>query len=402
MKIAIVGAGPAGLCAGRHCLKENFSFDIYEQTGVIGGTWNYFPCTDYDENGILVHSSMYKDLKTNLPKEIMTYEDLPYPDYYESYMSHEQVLDYVKSYSKKFRLEDHIKLFKQIVNVEPQGNIWLVEFEDVRNKQKEVEFYDAVMICNGHCKEAIIPKIPGICSFQGTISHSRHYRTSEIYKGKKVLIIGAGTSGCGISNQISSVADKVYVSCKSGPFLPLSDYVREKPLVTEVDGNTAFFTDGTKEKIDAVLYCTGYKYSVPFLSNKRGVNVTDKHIHPLYKQIIISIEHPTLAFIGLPLITSYFPLFDIQVRFFLSTLNGHYTLPAKKEMLQNLNHAVAKPVREYHVLDHATGDYFEELATEANIKRISPVIAKLYTYLSTNRIISGRFRIIDDENWENL
>ena len=207
------------------------------------------------------------------------------------------------------------------------------------------------------------------------------------------------------------------MSCKSGPFLPLSDYVREKPLVTEVDGNTAFFTDGTKEKIDAVLYCTGYKYSVPFLSNKRGVNVTDKHIHPLYKQIIISIEHPTLAFIGLPLITSYFPLFDIQVRiknflrflhifsqvrFFLSTLNGHYTLPAKKEMLQNLNHAVAKPVREYHVLDHATGDYFEELATEANIKRISPVIAKLYTYLSTNRIISGRFRIIDDENWENL
>lgn len=100
-------------------------------------------------------------------------------------------------------------MFKQIVNVEPQGNIWLVEFEDVRNKQKEVEFYDAVMICNGHCKEAIIPKIPGICSFQGTISHSRHYRTSEIYKGKKVLIIGAGTSGCGISNQISSVADKV-------------------------------------------------------------------------------------------------------------------------------------------------------------------------------------------------
>ena len=102
-----------------------------------------------------------------------------------------------------------LQLFKQIVNVEPQGNIWLIEFEDVRNKRKEVEFYDAVMICNGHCKEAITPEIPGICSFEGDISHSCHYRTSEIYKGKNVLIIGAGTSGCGISNQISSVADKV-------------------------------------------------------------------------------------------------------------------------------------------------------------------------------------------------
>ncbi|KAJ3648320.1 hypothetical protein Zmor_020131 [Zophobas morio] len=405
MKIAIVGAGPAGLCAGRHCLKENFSVDIFEQTGLIGGTWNYVACTGYDEDGIPVHSSMYKDLKANLPKQLMSYEDLPYKVYQESYISQEQVLDYIKTYSKKFRLEDHVKFFKRVVNVEPQGNTWLIEFEDVRNNRREVQFYDAVMICNGHYKDAIIPEISGICSFQGDISHSCHYRTHEIYKGKRVLIIGAGTSGCDISGKISSVADKVYVSCKSKPFFPLPDSACEKPLVKEIDGNTAVFTDGTSAKIDAILYCTGYRYSFPFLSKKCGINVTDKNVHPLYKQII-SIEHPTLAFIGVPLLTCYFPLFDIQARFFLSTLNGHYKLPSKEEILQRLNHPVAskpsRPLTKYHVLGEATADYFEKLATEANIKRIPPVISKLFIYVMMRRCVNERFRIIDDERWEKL
>lgn len=63
MKIAIIGAGAAGLCAGRHCLANNFQFDIFEQTGNVGGTWNYTDNVYFDENGIPVHSSMYKNLR---------------------------------------------------------------------------------------------------------------------------------------------------------------------------------------------------------------------------------------------------------------------------------------------------------------------------------------------------
>ena len=75
-------------------------------------------------------------------------------------------------------------------------------------------------------------------------------------------------------------------------------------------------------------------------------------------------------------------------------------------MLQDLNRAVAKmssrSIHKYHVLCEATGDYFEELAIEANIKRISPVITKLLMYVRTHRNIKDRFRIIDDQNWEKL
>ena len=65
MKVAIIGAGAAGLCCARHFSKfpEKFSIQIYEQTSTIGGTWVYSDKTGEDEYGLPVHTSMYKDLR---------------------------------------------------------------------------------------------------------------------------------------------------------------------------------------------------------------------------------------------------------------------------------------------------------------------------------------------------
>lgn len=63
-KVCVIGAGAAGLCAARHLtLNSNFEVNIYEQTGRVGGTWIYNESTGLDENGLPVHSSMYRDLR---------------------------------------------------------------------------------------------------------------------------------------------------------------------------------------------------------------------------------------------------------------------------------------------------------------------------------------------------
>lgn len=63
MKIAIIGAGAAGLAALRHGLKQGHDCTVFEQTSHIGGTWNYTDLVNVDENGLPVHSSMYQGLK---------------------------------------------------------------------------------------------------------------------------------------------------------------------------------------------------------------------------------------------------------------------------------------------------------------------------------------------------
>lgn len=63
MKIAVIGAGPAGLCALKTCLDENFNCDVFEKSGVIGGVWNYNEKIGIDEFGIPIHNSVYEELR---------------------------------------------------------------------------------------------------------------------------------------------------------------------------------------------------------------------------------------------------------------------------------------------------------------------------------------------------
>lgn len=65
MHVTVIGAGPAGLCAARHitAMDTNMTCTVYEQTSVLGGTWFYTDAVGIDENGLPVHTSMYKSLK---------------------------------------------------------------------------------------------------------------------------------------------------------------------------------------------------------------------------------------------------------------------------------------------------------------------------------------------------
>lgn len=64
-EVCIVGAGAAGLCALRHfgARPETFSVCAYEQTRFVGGTWRYSDKVGLDDNGLPIHSSMYKNLR---------------------------------------------------------------------------------------------------------------------------------------------------------------------------------------------------------------------------------------------------------------------------------------------------------------------------------------------------
>ena len=81
-----------GLCAARHLANQkNLIPVVYEQSSDIGGTWVYNDKVGKDENGMPIHSSMYKSLKTNLPKEVMAFPDFPFPsDETESFLHHTQ------------------------------------------------------------------------------------------------------------------------------------------------------------------------------------------------------------------------------------------------------------------------------------------------------------------------
>lgn len=62
LKIAVIGAGPSGLCAAKHSLDRNYDVTVFEQTSKVGGLWNYSNRTGDDDNGLPIHSTIYESL----------------------------------------------------------------------------------------------------------------------------------------------------------------------------------------------------------------------------------------------------------------------------------------------------------------------------------------------------
>lgn len=80
---AVIGAGASGLVAARELVAEGHHVKVFEAAHALGGIWAYDPQTESDPLGSdrrrsKVHSSMYASLRTNLPREVMSYLDLPF------------------------------------------------------------------------------------------------------------------------------------------------------------------------------------------------------------------------------------------------------------------------------------------------------------------------------------
>jgi len=334
LAVAVVGAGAAGLCAARHLASNpQLRPTVIEQSRVIGGTWVYSPNIGDDEHGLPRHSSMYENLKTNLPKEVMAFPDFPFANQQKSFLHHSEVLEYLEQYAEAHLLHKYIQFSTQVEQVVPGKMGW-----DVTTKQLETGFtsttsYQAVMVCNGHYSVPVVPKIHGLDKYEGNLIHSHNYRKPEQFDGQIVLILGGGASGTDIAVEVAGKASKVYLAHNNPPLgsrMPRN--VEQVRGVVECGGGLKLvLKDGSEVEAEAVILATGYHYNFPFLAPECGVKVENRVVQPLYKHLI-SIANPTLAFVGLPVQICPFPQFDLQVRYFIKTLLGEAKLPSPAEM----------------------------------------------------------------------
>lgn len=413
LSLCVIGAGGAGLCAIKHGVDHGLEVTAFELTEEIGGTWVCRKDVGKDKYGNDVHSSMYKDLVTNTPKEIMGYPNLPFPDQENSYITPKDVLSYYHWYAAKFNLLKQIKFEHKVLRVRPlEDKRWEVIVMDLLHNECKTLHFDVVMVCNGHNSTPDIPKFKGHETFMGKQLHSHDFRNADDFKGERVCIIGAGPSASEMVTLISKVAEHVTWShhSKRPSFPKFYGIVEQKPNIESISNENVTFADGTTQSFTAILYATGYRYTFPFLSVDCGLSVIDNLIQPLYK-FCISVQHPTLAFIGLINVISQNLLYDLQVRFFLTFLTGPKKLPTKEEMVSERAKNELKEIglldkKSFPVMIATHIKYYEALATEAEIDSVKPVFYKLCDRALHNAFYDAasyrniKFRIIDDENYE--
>ncbi|XP_049816096.1 uncharacterized protein LOC126263122 isoform X2 [Schistocerca nitens] len=416
MRIAIVGAGAAGLASARHVqASENHSCLVFERSTHIGGTWIYTEEVGIASDGLPVHTSMYQNLRTNLPKEVMGFPDFPIPHREESYLPAKDILQFLNDYADHFGLRKHIKFQHVVTLVNPRDAVWDVTVKNLASGEETVHEFDAVMVCNGHYFLPFVPSLPGSEKFRGRQTHSHDYRVPSLFKGRRVVVVGAGPSGMDLTLDISSQAELVILShhFKEKIDTKFPDNVFQKPEIVSLGEESVTFADGSTYKVDDVFYCTGYQYSFPFLSEKCNVKVEDNRVQPLFKHTI-HIDYPTLCFIGLPFYVCAFSLFDLQARFFLSLLDGRWQLPSREQMLRDTEAEAAERAaaglcgRQFHMMGERQGRFYRELAAVGRVTPLPPVLAKLHDE-SSRRFLEDLpgyrrdvYRLLDDHNYVQL
>jgi hypothetical protein len=107
-----------------------------------------------------------------------------------------------------------------------------------------------------------------------------------------------------------------------------------KPNIQRFDGDTVYFTDGSAEVIDVVIYCTGYRITFPFLDTST-IDAVDNEISLFHR--VVDPDHPGLYFIGLvqPL-GAIMPLAEAQSEWVADLLDGVASLPSAADMRREI------------------------------------------------------------------
>ncbi|KAJ9196265.1 hypothetical protein DTO164E3_6321 [Paecilomyces variotii] len=194
LKVAIVGGGFSGIATAKQCLAEGFSVTVFEARDNIGGQWYY---EDPDPVTGEAHSSLS--------------------------------LQYINEYANHFGVKQHVRLHTKVVSCnELEGNQWEVAYVTNGGERKE-EIYDALFVCSGKNTKPHIPAFKGMESFQGEIFHSHVYRRPEGFKGKRVAIIGFGSSAVDIASEICEQGEQCYLITRRGGWV-CPRYVFGKPV----------------------------------------------------------------------------------------------------------------------------------------------------------------------------
>lgn len=213
-RVCIIGAGSSGMVATRALHEAKIPFDCFEKGSNIGGNWLY-----NNDNGM---SSAYQSLHINTSKQLMAYQNYPMPDYYPDYPGHQLIHKYFESYTEHFGLRDKITFNTSVEKVEKLADH---HYRVSTNRFPPREYTD-VIIANGHHWSRKWADFDG--KFTGSVSHSHDYKSYQGFEGKKVLIVGIGNSAVDIACELTTVAQSVTLSTRSGAYI-LPKYLFGRP-----------------------------------------------------------------------------------------------------------------------------------------------------------------------------
>ena len=205
LDVVIIGAGFAGIYAVKALRDAGLTVRAFEAGDGIGGTWfwNRYPGARCD-----VESKDYSySFSPELQKEW---------SWSERYPAQPEVLRYLNHVAERFGLWPDIQLSTTVTAAAWDGQAahWTVTTHD--GEQRTARFVISAVGC---LSASNVPDIPGLETFRGTWFHTSRWPTEGAdFTGKRVAVIGTGSTGIQVAPEIAAQAGHLYVFQRTAHF----------------------------------------------------------------------------------------------------------------------------------------------------------------------------------------
>ncbi len=380
--MAVVGAGSSGLAVLKALREHQVAVECFERGSEVGGLWRY-----ENDNGL---SGAYASLRTNASRLRMQYPSFPMPASYRDFPHHSEMAAYLDAYADAFGLRPLIRFGTTVERLEPDlGGRWWITLDDGSRRN-----YGAVVVATGLFWCPRLPTHPGSFDGTVSHSHEYRTpdrfagrrvlivgaansaaeiavevsavaeRTlmsvrggahviprwierapfdagdveprnrlpwrllNRIYRRRVAREIGpAPASWPPAAHRL--LEDIPIISSDLLPAVRRGDVV-VKPAIDRLSGERVRFVDGSEEPLDHIIYATGYRISLPFLSSSllsakgRGL--------PLYRRIAPP-DVGRLYFAGfVDTPGGLLPVVETQGQWIAAVLTGRLRLPPPEQM----------------------------------------------------------------------
>ncbi len=284
----VIGGGQSALATAYYLRRAKLNYILQDKNTEPGGSWNQV----WDS----LH--LFSAAKHNaLP-------GFPMPSTRSAYPSKNEVVDYLKQYEKRYDFP--VKREVEVQEIKLENSIFQLVTNQGVFKSK------TVVSATGTQGSPFTPKISGIESFNGDQYHSSEYRSPDDFLGKRTLVVGTGNSGAQIYAELHQHTICFWGVNRKPEFLPenvdgkalfdqASEIYKAKLKGEEIDrglfnlGNIVLvpgvleayregamdrfgiidrfeqdevlFRDGSRESIDAIVWCTGFNYTTNHLNS---------------------------------------------------------------------------------------------------------------------------------------
>jgi hypothetical protein len=206
--VCVIGGGGSGLNAIKNLREAGFSVDCYERETTVGGAWNW----RHDRSPVYASTHLISS------KPFTQFPDFPMPDEWPDYPHHSQLLAYFERYADHFGLREHIWFGTEVTRIDPvgDGRRWDVTIRGSRGGEPRTLRYAAVVVANGHNWSPRWPEIEGLEDFRGQVLHASAYSDAAQLRGRKVLVVGGGNTGCDIAVEAAQQATRCWHSTRRG------------------------------------------------------------------------------------------------------------------------------------------------------------------------------------------